>query len=295
MSRSLLVPLTIAVMIAFAMNSVIGRAALKPDSETLIDPASYTTIRIGFGAAVLALIRLLRRTKTLGEERRKSGWLPAFMLALYAVTFSFAYIGLDTASGTLILFAFVQLTMVGVALSKGDRPGPLEIAGLAVATIGLIYLLAPALREARLVKESVLMALAGIGWGAYSVLGRGSSDPISDTSGNFARAVPFAVAVSAVAVAFSQPAVTSRGFLLAAVSGGVTSGLGYVLWYVVLPHLKSTQAAAVQLSVPIIAAVGGVVFAGDVLSERTIIAGLLIVSGIAMTVDWKPAKRASDS
>ena len=273
-------------MVAFAANSVIGRAALKSSDEILIDPATYTTIRILFGAIALALVARLRNKRDQQSTFAKRPWLAAGMLALYAVMFSFAYVKLDAASGTLILFAFVQITMVGCGITRGEWPSSIEIAGLVVASCGLVYLVAPALTDSKLVAESLFMMLAGIGWGAYSVLGKGSSDPIADTARNFARAVPFVVIASLLAA--SQFKATSRGFWLAAASGSITSGLGYVLWYTVLPKLRSAQAAAVQLSVPNVAAIGGVLFAGDSLTTRTSIAGIAILSGIAMTINWKP-------
>ena len=288
MSRSLLIALTVVVMVAFAMNSVIGRAALKSSAEPIIDPATYTSVRIVSGALMLAAIQFVRRRKSGnegGEATRKSGWLPACVLSLYAITFSFAYVGLDAASGTLILFAFVQLTMFAFAAAKGERPRAVELAGMGIAMAGLAYLYAQKLGGASLATESFLMALAGIGWGAYSVFGKGSGDPIGDTASNFGRSVIF-VAIASL-VFWGRFTLDSHGFMLAAASGALTSGLGYVLWYTVLPQLRSTQAAVVQLSVPIIAAIGGI-FVGDPLTQRTVMAGLLILGGIAMTVDWKP-------
>ena len=294
MSKIALVLLTIVVMVAFATNSVIGRAALKSDASLLIDPATYTTVRVVFGALVLALVQLFRRRSgnTVAANPKSSlgtAWLPALALVLYAVAFSFAYVGLDTASGTLILFAFVQLTMFAIAAAKGERPRSIEVVGLLIASAGLVCLLFPDLKGSKLAVESGMMMLSGIGWGAYSVLGKGSNDPIGDTARNFARSVPFVAVVSLLAL--SQFTMTSKGFWLAAASGGLTSGLGYVLWYIVLPKLRSTQAAVVQLSVPIVAAIGGVLFAGDEITQRAVLAGLLILSGIALTVNWKPAAK----
>jgi drug/metabolite transporter (DMT)-like permease len=289
MSRIALVLLTIVVMVAFATNSVIGRAALKSDASLLIDPATYTTVRVVFGAFVLALVQWFRRRSgnTVAADAKadqRSAWLPALALVLYAVAFSFAYVGLDTASGTLILFAFVQITMFVIAAAKGERPRSIEVVGLLIASAGLVYLLFPDLKDSRLALESGMMMVSGIGWGIYSVLGKGSNDPIGDTARNFARSVPFVVVVSLLAV--SQLTLTGKGFWLAAASGGLTSGLGYVLWYIVLPKLRSTQAAVVQLSVPIVAAIGGVLFAGDEITQRAILAGVLILSGIGLTVNW---------
>lgn len=287
MSKLSLAALTTIVMVAFATNSVLGRAALKSAEAELIDPATYTTVRIVFGALVLALVQYFRRAQSSDRivVSRQVSWLAAAMLTVYAVGFSFAYVRLDAASGTLILFAFVQLTMVGIGVFRGERPSKMELTGLTLASVGLVYLLTPASQGFKPGQEMGLMAMAGIGWGAYSVLGKGSHDPIADTARNFCYSVPFVAFVSVAAL--STAVVTPKGFWLAAASGGLTSGLGYVLWYAVLPKLRSSQAVAAQLSVPIIAAIGGVIFAADQVSARTIISGLLILGGIALTADWK--------
>lgn len=282
---------TLLVMIAFATNSVLARAALKPGGdEKLIDPATYTTVRIITGAAVLLAIQTFRVRRAGTDPRGGSStgtgrWLSACMLTLYAAAFSFAYVRLDTASGTLILFGFVQLTMIAVAASRGEVPRRIELAGMLVASLGLTWLVLPSLTQFSIATESVLMMLSGIGWGFYSVLGKGSRDPIADTAGNFLRGVPLAGAVSLVC--WSNASATHSGFWLAAASGGLTSGIGYVLWYTVLPHLRSAQAAVVQLSVPVIAAIGGVLFAGDPITQRTVLAGALILGGIGLTIRWR--------
>ncbi len=297
MNRLVLAAMTIVVLIAFAANSVLGRMALKPAAGELIDPATYTTIRVTCGAIVLFLVRLVRqpRTETRGEPTllETSRWFvrsraqAPFMLTMYAVAFSFAYVKLDAATGTLILFAFVQLTMVSLAAMRGERPRVAEILGLSVASGGLVFLMSGSGSTFAVSQESLMMAAAGIGWGAYSMLGRGSTDPISDTARNFAKSVPLVVGVSVLVLLGSSPRLTQRGFLLAAASGGLTSGLGYVLWYSVLPQLRTAQAAAVQLSTPIVAAIGGFIFANDDISLRTCLAGAIILSGIAMTIRWR--------
>lgn len=293
-------------MIAFAANSVLCRAALRPadSSDTLIDPAGYTLVRLVSGAFVLLLIQYFRKFRVVRPEdldtrnwgrryRSPRVWLSPLLLFVYAVCFSFAYIGLDTASGTLILFAFVQITMVLIGLTQKEFPRAIEILGLLVATAGLIYLVLPNL-QTPLLKESLMMTAAGIAWGAYSYLGKKSADPISNTAFNFACSVPFAIVVLLIMIGDVQW--TTRGVLLAIASGGLASGLGYVLWYSVLPDLKSTQAAAVQLSVPIVAALGGVLFIGDELSSRTLISGAVILLGIGLTIKWirPPAKVAAN-
>ena len=304
MNQLVLAATTIVVLIAFAANSVLGRMSLKPSEGELIDPATYTSVRVICGAMVLLLIQRIRQAKSPGESEAEAffGWLfrtgysAAFMLTLYAVAFSFAYVRLDAAKGTLILFAAVQLTMVSIAAVRGERPRPAEILGLLVASGGFAYLLSGSTAAQgsasafEVGRASLLMAVAGVGWGAYSVLGRGSDDPIGDTARNFTRSVPLVLVASLLALLGSSLRVTPRGFLLAAASGGLTSGLGYVLWYTVLPHLRTAQAAAVQLSTPIVAAVGGYLFANDPITSRTAIATLIILGGIALTVRWrKPA------
>lgn len=278
---------TLSAMIAFAANSILCRAALRPDesSELMIDPATYTSIRIVAGALVLWLIQQCRRRrKTAAVPFSLKQLLAPLMLSVYAVGFSFAYIGLDAASGTLILFACVQVTMILIGVMRKEIPKPLEIAGLLVASAGLYYLVAPHI-QTPLFKESFLMAVAGIAWGVYSVLGKGSADPIRDTARNFLAGVPVVLLVSCLWMASFH--VSTKGILLAALSGGLASGIGYVLWYTVLPKLRSTQAAAVQLSVPILAATGGVLLVGEALPPRTLIAGTAILTGIALTIRWK--------
>ena len=277
-------------MIAFAANSVLGRVAMISNDGTLIDPATYTLVRIVFGAVALLVVQAIRQRTAAATV--SLSWLAggshraALMLTMYAVAFSFAYVKLDAATGTLILFAFVQLTMVGIAAANGERPRLLEIAGLVIASLGLVYLLAPSLTNFTVARESLMMMAAGVGWGAYSVLGKVSTDPVQDTARNFAKSVPLVAVASILALAVVPVRVTMTGFVLAGISGAITSGLGYVLWYSVLPKLRSTQAAAAQLSVPIIAAFGGILFAGDSVTSRKVSAGLVILTGIALTINW---------
>ncbi len=312
LSPLLVIGITFFTMLAFAGNSILGRSALKPtgmtdhaavpnETETaatdgveaepitaLIDPGTYTLIRIAFGAVVLLLIQAFRKP-TIAAVPISRKISAAFALTVYAVGFSFAYVGLDAASGTLILFAFVQLTMLSVGMLKGDFPSATEWTGLVVAMFGLVYLVLPKV-ETPLIREAILMAFAGIAWGFYSVLGKGSTDSITDTSRNFSYSVPLVLLIAFLFhTLFSESGLNCswQGFGLAAASGAIASGLGYVLWYTVLPFLKSSQAAAVQLSVPIIAAVGGALFSNDPLTQRTILSGAIILSGIALTVKWK--------
>ena len=224
--------LTVLALIAFAANSLFCRLAL---AEPIIDPASYTAVRLITGAVALWIIAVLRPNGSFGKSG--GSWISAAMLFLYAVTFSFAYISLSAGTGALILFAAVQITMIAVGLYTGERPGILEWLGLLIAIAGLIYLVSPGV-TAPSTAGSVLMATAGIAWGVYSLKGRGAGNPVLVTADNFLRTVPLAIAV--VLLWLPVLTITSRGLLWATLSGSITSGAGYVLWYAALPRLTAT-------------------------------------------------------
>ena len=263
--------LTILALVAFAANSILCRLALR---DAAIDAASFSTIRIAGGAAALMLASASMRR----PSRASGSWTSATLLFLYAVPFSIAYASLTAATGALILFGCVQLTMIAGALRGGERSRGLEWVGFALALGGLIYLLSPGLSAPSPV-GAALMAAAGIAWGAYSLRGRRSVAPLRDTAGNFARAVPLALAVTAIAV--SRVNLSARGVALALVSGVLASGFGYVAWYAALAGLTGTRAALVQLSVPVLAAAGGVIFLGERPSTRLVGSAVLVLGGIA--------------
>lgn len=268
--------LTVLALIAFAANSVLCRLAL---AEPIIDPASYTAVRLITGAVTLWIVAAFRRDGSLGKSG--GNWVSAAMLFLYAVTFSFAYISLSAGTGALILFAAVQITMIAVGLYTGERPEILEWLGLFIAISGLIYLVSPGI-TAPSILGSVLMASAGIAWGVYSLRGRGATDPVGVTTDNFLRTVPMAVGL--ILLWLSTLAITPIGFLWAALSGSITSGLGYVLWYAALPRLTATRAATVQLAPAPLAALGGVVVLSEAISLRLVIASVAILGGIGLAV-----------
>lgn len=270
------IALTSFAMLAFAGNSILCRLALKQDA---IDPASFTAVRLASGA--LALMVIVGATRRAGAARSSGSFTSALMLFLYAACFSFAYVSLDAASGALILFGFVQATMIAVALISGDRPGRSEWSGWVLAAAGLTLLLLPG-AAAPSPAGAGLMALAGIAWGIYSIRGRRERDAMLATSGNFTRSLLF-VALLAFAV-LRKTHWSSSGLVLAAVSGALTSGLGYVLWYSALRYLTSMQAALVQLSVPAIAAAGGVLLLAEPLSMRLIGCGAMIIGGICLAL-----------
>ncbi|MET0503575.1 MAG: DMT family transporter [Candidatus Binatia bacterium] len=263
-------------VIAFAANSVLCRLAL---GESAIDPGSYTAVRLLTGAITLWLITAFRRNGSFGKYG--GSWISAAMLFLYAVTFSFAYVSLSAGTGALILFAAVQITMITVGLASGERPEKLEWLGLLIAISGLIYLVFPGI-TAPSIFGSVLMASAGISWGIYSLRGRGASDPVATTTGNFLRTVPLAVGL--ILSWLSTLTITPTGFLWAAVSGSITSGVGYVLWYAALPRLTATRAATVQLAPAPLTALGGVMVLSEAISLRLVISALAILGGVGLAI-----------
>lgn len=274
--------LTALAMLAFAGNSILCRLALK---NTDIDPASFTSIRIMSGALILGLL-IMMRSRNSQISKLPGSWLSALALFIYAAAFSFAYVSLTAATGALILFGAVQITMIGYGFYRGERPSGLQVIGMAFAFGGLVALMLPGLSAPPLM-GATLMGLAGIAWGVYSLRGRGAGDPAQITAGNFLRAVPLTLLLSLILV--SQAKFDVSGVLYAIASGALASGIGYALWYAVLPALKNTVAASVQLSVPVIAAFGGVLLISEPLTLRLTLTSIAILGGIAMVITKKPA------
>ena len=275
---------TCLALVCFAANSILCRLAL---SSKAIDPATFTAVRIFSGAAVLALIVLASRK----QPAKAGNWLSGLMLFLYAIAFSLAYRGLSAGTGALLLFGAVQATMILGSILAKKHPTPGQWAGLLLAVGGLVWLVAPGL-SAPPVDRALMMAAAGIAWGIYSIRGAGGADAVAATAGNFLRAAPFAAIP--FAVLFREAHSSPRGLFLAALSGAVTSGLGYVFWYTALPSLGSIRAAVVQLTVPALAAAGGLLMLGEHLNSRLLLAGAIILSGVALAVlaGGKPTKRS---
>jgi len=266
---------TAAALVAFAANSLLCRQALR---HTEIDAASFSTIRLASGAAVLLLIALASRR---GAGGVRGTWASGSMLFLYAVPFSFAYVSLEAGTGALILFGSVQATMLSAAVSTGARPHPLQWTGLLLALCGLVYLVMPGLTAPPLV-GCALMTVAGVAWGVYSLRGRGAQAPLAETAGNFLRALPLAAGVSLVTS--SRGVWSTHGAILAVLSGALASGLGYVVWYAALSGLTATRAATVQLAVPVLAAAGGVAFLAERITPRLIVAAVLILGGVGLAL-----------
>jgi drug/metabolite transporter (DMT)-like permease len=272
-----IVVLTVLAMLAFASNSILCRLAL---TSTTIDAASFTAIRLVSGALILVAILRLRHTSPMSG----GSWPMAAMLSAYAAFFSFAYRDLTAATGALLLFGAVQFTMTGYGLWQGERFRGLRLVGLLVAAAGLIGLLLPGLAAPPLV-AAVMMLLAGVAWGIYSLLGRSAGEPIAATGGNFLRSVPFAAVL--ILSTFGRVDGDLAGTLYAVLSGAVTSGLGYVLWYAALPALRATSAATIQLSVPAIAAIGGAMLLAEPVTPRLLLASAAILGGIALVINKK--------
>ena len=275
-SRPALAALVAVVMVAFAANSVLARLALR---TTAIDAATFSAVRLAAGALVLAVVARGR-----GDNGRGGGsWPSALALFVYAAAFSFAYLALSAGTGALVLFGAVQVTMIGWGIGHGERLTGVQWAGLAAALAGLAVLVAPGV-TAPPIGPALLMAAAGAAWGAYSLRGRGVERPVAESAGNFLRASALGGALLAVAAAGGAVRLDGLGLAYAALSGGVTSGLGYVGWYAVLPALRATTAATVQLSVPVLAALGGLALVGEPVTVRLALASAVTLGGIAVVV-----------
>jgi Predicted permease, DMT superfamily len=274
--------LTGMALVAFAANSVLCRLAL---GEGAIDASSFTTIRLLSGALALFVIISIANDRRSQDITSKGSWLASLMLFIYAATFSYAYLSLDTGTGALILFGSVQITMILLTVIGGTRIEVAEWAGLCIAFAGFIYLILPGV-SAPSMRGFILMTLAGVAWGSYTLLGQRSENPLLDTSYNFFRTVPLVVLLTLLTL--KQASLSTEGIVLALTSGVITSGIGYTIWYIVLRNLSSTQAAVLQLSVPVIAAGGGVLFVFEAITPRLLIASILVLGGILMVIMGKP-------
>jgi drug/metabolite transporter (DMT)-like permease len=283
MSRTKIFSLTLLAMMAFAGNSLLCRMALK---HTSIDAASFTSIRIIAGALTLWLIMRMRASTSGGGNATTHGsWPSAFALFAYAACFSFAYVSLSAATGALLLFGAVQFTMISYGFWSGERFTARQWVGLLCAFGGLVGLLLPGLSAPPLLGPALMLS-AGVAWGVYSLRGRKAGDATAVTAGNFLRAVPITIALtmSMYVIAPHANSIDTGGVSYAIASGALASGVGYAIWYTALRGLKATTAATVQLSVPVIAAVGGIVFLGEVVTMRLLIASAAILGGIALVI-----------
>lgn len=280
MSSSRTAALCVLALLGFAGNSLLTRLALRP---RLIDPASFTAVRLATGALALMVLARVRRP---AANVREGSWLSALLLVAYAAPFSFAYMHLGAGIGALVLFGVVQVTMIGWGLARGERPRVGEWVGLVMALGGLAVLTLPG--SSRPDGPSfLLMVLAGAAWGAYSLRGRSSKDALGATAGNFILSAPMAVLLPAVELlepAVGAPRVSMEGVIMATVSGAITSGVAYTLWYAALPGLTALRAALVQLTVPVIAAAGAVVLLDERPSARLVISSAAVLGGVALAL-----------
>ena len=275
--------LTVVALLAFAGNSILCRLALR---DGAIDPWSFTAIRLLSGAVLLMPLLWPRTPSRMSDESRRPGSaLAAAALFVYAAAFSLAYVSLDAGTGALLLFGMVQITMIATGLRTGERPTAMASTGIALAVAGVVWLVLPGVRAPDPL-GAVLMATAGIAWGTYSLLGRNTTQPRRATARNFVIAAPLgAVAIALVAASdLDSLRVTTEGIWLAIASGAITSGIGYVIWYMALPGHSATSAAVVQLSVPVLAAVGGVTLLAEPTSMRLLAASALTIGGVATAI-----------
>lgn len=272
-----LVGLTLLAIVAFAANSVLARLALASGTT---DAGLYTGVRLASGALVLVGLVLVRR-RGLRSVLGAGSWVGTGGLCAYALAFSYAYTALSAGTGALILFASVQFTMLGWSVVRGELPGRLEWLGIGIALAAFGFLVSPGLSSPDPL-AALLMSGAGISWAIYSLIGRGSSSPLLDTAGNFLRSAPLALLL--IGFGLARPLVDISGLLWAVLSGAVASGLGYAIWYAALPGLQRKQAAIVQLSVPALAALGGVAVLGETLTGRLLTCSLIILSGVLLAI-----------
>ena len=267
-------------LIAFAANSVLCRLAL---GESAIDASTFTIVRLLAGAIVLTVIMRISKIKSNSNTNSstKGSWPASIALFIYGLTFSFAYVTLDTATGALILFGSVQITMILMSIFSGNRLHISEWFGMAIAFTGFVYLILPGVTTPSVI-GFLLMTVSGIAWGIYTLKGRGSKNPIMDTAFNFLRTMPFVIILAIVTFKYAH--YSSEGILLAVLSGSIASGIGYMIWYSALSGLSVTQAAVLQLLVPVIAAVGGIIFVSESISFRLTVSSAMILGGILMVV-----------
>lgn len=263
-------------MLAFAANSIFCRVALMQDK---IDPESFTVVRLLSGGLFLwCLLKLGSPSRPL-----RGSWSGGLCLFLYAYAFSIAYVSLGAGIGALILFGAVQVTMFAYGWIRGERVDSRGVFGMLIAFIGLVALLLPGANSPQLGSALVMIA-SGVAWGVYSLLGRGAADPLAATTGNFVRALPGAALLAAYTIWRDEAFITGTGLTYALASGALASGLGYAIWYQVVKCLAAYQAATLQLTVPIMASIGGVMLLGENLTTRLVVISLVVLGGVAIAI-----------
>jgi drug/metabolite transporter (DMT)-like permease len=278
--------LTLLALVAFASNSILTRMAL---GSGLMDAATFTTARLAAGALVLGLLVRLRSGSLSWSPPRGRTLVGAMALAIYAAPFSFAYVRIGAAAGALLLFGAVQITMIGWGIFSGERPRPRTWAGIALSVGGLAWLTLPSVAGRPDPIGSALMVVAGCAWGVYSLAGKGATDVLEANARSFVWALPAAMFLNVIVS--SSARATGRGLLIALIAGGITSGLGYAIWYRALRGLTATTAAVLQLSVPVIAAGGAVALLDETVSPRLVVAAIAVIGGVSLVLSQR-ARRA---
>lgn len=271
-----LITLTLLALIAFAGNSLLCRLAL---AQTPIDSTTFVTIRLLSGALILWLALYLQKQ----GDKMEGSWPGALALFIYALAFTFAYTHIPAGTGALLLFATIQISMILYGMFIGERLSFWQITGLGLAIVGLIILMLPKVGAPPLL-YGCIMIISGLAWSVYSLLGRGTRNPTSATAGNFIRATPMALILFLCMLPTSSITLDTAGIGYAIASGAITSGLGYILWYAAVRELKVTQAATVQLSVPLITAFGGTLFLGELITSTLIISSIAIILGVSLVI-----------
>jgi len=275
---------TSASLLAFAANSILCRMALGGSS---IDAVSFSAIRLTSGAIALFVLVHIFRSQT--TRRHCGNWTSASMLFLYVIAFSFAYLSLSAATGALILFSAVQITMMFGAIRSGETPGVIEWFGIIMALTGLTYLLLPGV-SAPSPTGTVLMLTSGIALGIYSLRGKHAGNALANTEGNFIRTLPMIATVSLISIPWIHMHLSIKGVVLATLSGALASGAGYAIWYMALRGLTATRAAVIQLSVPVLTAIGSIMFLAEIISGRLILSSVMILGGIWLTISARHAE-----
>ncbi|RXJ60058.1 DMT family transporter [Candidatus Marinarcus aquaticus] len=273
--RFYLLCVTILSLIFLAANSVLCKLAFK---DTGIDPFSFTSIRLLSGAITLFILVQIFSNQT---QKPKKNFLASLMLFVYAITFSYSYVLIDTGVGALILFGVVQVVMISYAFFTKQQLNRFKLIGACIAFLGLIYLLSPSQKSQISFEGALLMALSGVAWGVYSIVGKNIQSPLITTSQNFTWSLLFIILFSFISTL--NITITTDAFIYALISGAITSGLGYVLWYMVVKKIETSTASILQLLVPVLATLGGVIFLQEQLTFHFITAAIIILSGITLS------------
>jgi drug/metabolite transporter (DMT)-like permease len=282
MTRLRIILITLLSLLAFAANSVITRFALQ---ETSIDETSFIMLRVVSGAIFLWLYLSFKKN----NKAYKAGtWLAAFSLFIYAVSFTYGYGLIAAGTGALLLFGSVQITMTIAGYREGERLNVIQITGFVLALIGLVILMLPGISSPSIM-GALLMCISGVAWSIYTLQGRGASSPAASTAGNFIKAAPMAILLWTIVYLSSSDTINLArdGVIYALLSGIITSGIGYIIWYSVLPELKATQAAIVQLSVPLLVTLAGALLLNETITMRVILASATILLGTVLVLTFK--------